>query len=204
MSQSYCQQAKKSTLSYQFLGSKQINVELPGGIEVEVQTLAESFKEVNYDFSFNGQNVDAFSFVVQDTTVPDSGKIYLIEAYWDDWGTIGSYSTGSGILKTYKGAPLLVGKGRQVDGTVHNELPVLCYARGKLAFGRIHQEDRLIVTKDGLEVYRDEGQSLKWYKVSCDDECPPGHHKCPSNKYPGYCCLNCAEIAARINNLANR
>ena len=42
------------------------------------------------------------------------------------------------------------------------------------------------------------------YEVACDDECPPGYCKCPTIKYPGYCCLSCKDVAARINNLAAR
>lgn len=29
------------------------------------------------------------------------------------------------------------------------------------------------------------------YKVSCDDDCPEGSHKCTHKKYPGYCCIPC-------------
>lgn len=41
-------------------------------------------------------------------------------------------------------------------------------------------------------------------QILCGEECPPGHHKCKHNGYPGYCCLPCASIAAKINALANR
>lgn len=42
------------------------------------------------------------------------------------------------------------------------------------------------------------------YKVACGEECPGGHHKCKTNKYPGYCCIPCQQTASRINNLASK
>lgn len=53
-------------------------------------------------------------------------------------------------------------------------------------------------------IYQKDFSASPKYKVNCDDECPPDHCKCPTIKYPGYCCLPCKEIAARINNLAAR
>jgi hypothetical protein len=36
------------------------------------------------------------------------------------------------------------------------------------------------------------------YEVACGQECPDGYMKCPSNQYPGYCCVKCAEIKQGI------
>ncbi|MCC5625111.1 hypothetical protein LC574_29075, partial [Nostoc sp. CHAB 5715] len=41
------------------------------------------------------------------------------------------------------------------------------------------------------------------FKVSCGDECPEGFCKCPIPEYPGYCCLDCASIAASIRAITN-
>lgn len=41
-------------------------------------------------------------------------------------------------------------------------------------------------------------------KVACDEQCPPHHIRCESNNYPGYCCIPCAEIAGKVNNLASK
>jgi hypothetical protein len=38
----------------------------------------------------------------------------------------------------------------------------------------------------------------------CDDDCPPGHHKCKHNGYPGYCCIPCKPTAEKLKNLANK
>ncbi|MEH1809642.1 MAG: hypothetical protein V7L28_30600 [Nostoc sp.] len=42
------------------------------------------------------------------------------------------------------------------------------------------------------------------FTVTCDDDCPEGSHKCIHNKYPGYCCIACAQVANRINNIAKK
>lgn len=42
------------------------------------------------------------------------------------------------------------------------------------------------------------------YKISCDDECPEGSHRCTHNKYPGYCCIPCKETGDRLKNMANK
>ncbi|PHJ62644.1 hypothetical protein [Nostoc linckia] len=42
------------------------------------------------------------------------------------------------------------------------------------------------------------------FEVSCDDDCPTGHHKCKHNKYPGYCCVPCKKVGNRIKNIASK
>lgn len=43
-----------------------------------------------------------------------------------------------------------------------------------------------------------ENQACPTYNISCDDNCPPGHMKCCSSSYPGYCCIPCSEIKGGI------
>lgn len=42
------------------------------------------------------------------------------------------------------------------------------------------------------------------FEVSCDEDCPPGHIRCDSAGYPGYCCIPCAELAQRVNAMTRR
>lgn len=55
----------------------------------------------------------------------------------------------------------------------------------------------LVVDKFGNPLLDDNSLECNWMIV-CDDECPPGTCKCPSDKYPGYCCNDCAATAAKI------
>lgn len=43
-----------------------------------------------------------------------------------------------------------------------------------------------------------------YFTVACGDACPPNHIRCTTTGYPGYCCIPCGSLAARINNLYNR
>lgn len=60
-----------------------------------------------------------------------------------------------------------------------------------------------IFNKDGIKMYEKINDELMTEKVNCNG-CPPGHIKCKSNHYPGYCCVPCKPTADRINNLVSR
>lgn len=59
---------------------------------------------------------------------------------------------------------------------------------------------------NGNRLFQEEKQSNSppKYEVACGDSCPPGHHKCKHDKYPGYCCVSCSDTANKIRNLASR
>jgi hypothetical protein len=41
------------------------------------------------------------------------------------------------------------------------------------------------------------------FTVSCGDDCPEGFCKCEIPEYPGYCCLDCSQIAKNIRDITN-
>lgn len=51
-----------------------------------------------------------------------------------------------------------------------------------------------ITIKDstGATVFSRSGDCPVSFTVSCGDECPEGYCKCPTLKYPGYCCCKCS------------
>ncbi|MCM0588783.1 MAG: hypothetical protein HEQ35_06985 [Gloeotrichia echinulata IR180] len=51
-------------------------------------------------------------------------------------------------------------------------------------------------------IFSDTGKCPVSFTVACGN-CPDGTVECKTNYYPVYCCLPCAETAAKINNLAN-
>ncbi|MDZ8108986.1 MAG: hypothetical protein RM338_25640 [Nostoc sp. DedQUE12a] len=62
----------------------------------------------------------------------------------------------------------------------------------------------LTISNTGGVAHRIRYPNKPVYEVSCDDDCPEGSHKCTHNKYPGYCCVPCKEVANRINNIAQK
>ncbi|BAY78362.1 hypothetical protein NIES25_48360 [Nostoc linckia NIES-25] len=60
-----------------------------------------------------------------------------------------------------------------------------------------------ITDANGKAMYGYYRNKPDWY-VTCDDDCPEGSYKCTHNKYPGYCCVPCKEVANRINNIAKK
>lgn len=60
------------------------------------------------------------------------------------------------------------------------------------------------ITDSKNQVFEDSGKGKVRFQVACGDGCPPGHIKCLTDKYPGYCCVPCKPTANKINNLVNR
>jgi hypothetical protein len=56
------------------------------------------------------------------------------------------------------------------------------------------------VLQSGSVVFSDSGKCPVEYNVGCNG-CPPGFCKCHSDSYPGYCCLDCEAIGARIDHI---
>ncbi|MUL39341.1 hypothetical protein [Gloeocapsopsis dulcis] len=62
---------------------------------------------------------------------------------------------------------------------------------------------RLIVSYENQEIFSDFGEAPGKFSVACEG-CPEGTIRCNAPGYPGYCCIPCKKVAARINNLAAR
>jgi len=200
----YCKDKKRAIVTYKFPEKPQEryisdNPPIDVSVSSEMQDVSAS-----YDFTFDGTvEGRTYSFgCVAPSGVPSNAEIYLTSGSWDDWGTVGSYSTGYGIVKSFSGA-VLVGIGTSVGGTVVNERVTNCYARLVLQF-RWGEGYRLKILKDGATIHQELGKYQPSFNVACDEDCPPGYCKCITTKYPGYCCISCKEIAQKINSLAAR
>ncbi|MEM7712027.1 MAG: hypothetical protein AAF349_00285 [Cyanobacteria bacterium P01_A01_bin.68] len=206
----FCSDKNSATVIYSFNNSEEERffVDEP---DLPIEVVEEKIKkssglESTFDQSFDGSNPGSYVFTIncppeipQDVEI----EIYLISAVWDDYGGIGTYSTGYGIVKTYEGEALLVGTGRYISGTVTNIEPIQCFARITLDW-RYKNACRLKISKDsGKILYEKDGECPLDFEVTCDDDCPSGHIKCKSNKYPGYCCVNCSEFTSKIRSLGS-
>lgn len=206
----YCADKDKATVIYKFNDSEEkryIAEEeyLPLGVKEEKTRLNTGVKSYSEHY-FDGDNPGSYAFTIEapPEVPPDAEvEIYLESAVWDDYGGIGSYSTGYGIVQGYDGEPILVGTGHLIEGTVTNVLPTECYARISLDW-RYKNGCKLVISHEGKVLYEEEGECPLKFEVGCEDECPPGYLKCSSNKYPGYCCIHCKGTANKIRSLGNK
>ena len=58
------------------------------------------------------------------------------------------------------------------------------------------------VLYQGLVIFQDQGDCPINFSVSCGN-CPEGTEEHKTSAYPGYCCMDCASIAAEIRGLTN-
>lgn len=49
-------------------------------------------------------------------------------------------------------------------------------------------------------IFQAEGLAPLNFNVACRD-CPPGQCRCESRNYPGYCCVDCKELAKEVNTI---
>lgn len=55
-----------------------------------------------------------------------------------------------------------------------------------------------IKNSNGGEIYRKESKCPIKHKVRCGDQCADGEIRCKKNSYPGYCCIDCDELARSL------
>jgi hypothetical protein len=188
---SYCTGTSKAIVNYKFPGGNQdvyVNTNPP--IDVSVTALnTTTITSQSYNFTFNGNALNTnYPFTCNaPIAVPNDADIYLISGTWDDYGGVGSYNTGYGIVMDYSGGGVKIGTGQSVSGYVFNVLAVDCYARFTLEW-RYQEAYKLEVLKDGTVIYSDQGQNQPQYTVACDDQCPIGQIRISTIEYPGYKC----------------
>jgi len=62
-------------------------------------------------------------------------------------------------------------------------------------------EKKCVITikdKNGQIIYKKEEDCPIRFKVRCGKECAEGEIRCQSNDYPGYCCIDCDELARAL------
>lgn len=90
-----------------------------------------------------------------------------------------------------------------VDGVLSPGISDVYYAP-TVSISRSLGDWELTITNTEGVVHKIRYSNKPVYQVSCDDDCPEGSHKCKHDKYPGYCCVPCKEVAQRINNIAKK
>lgn len=205
---SYCQSASKATVRYEFPSEKKrIYVAETPPIDVLVEQVSEQGASLTkkYNFTFDGQELTTYSYSCQaPANVPLNAICYITVGIWDDYGTIGSYSSPTvyGQINSFSGNPIQIGQGLLFTGTVTNSIRPNCSVNLTLQWR--WGGWAIKVLKEGKIIFQDTGKEQPFFNVVCDDECPPETTKCFSTNYPGYCCLPCSEIAGEIKAIANQ
>ncbi|MBW4479684.1 MAG: hypothetical protein KME54_23265 [Tolypothrix brevis GSE-NOS-MK-07-07A] len=60
---------------------------------------------------------------------------------------------------------------------------------------------QIIATTEGGVTYKSKKGVKCTFEIACDNDCPPGHMRCETSSYPGYCCIPCAEIKSEITSI---
>lgn len=62
---------------------------------------------------------------------------------------------------------------------------------------------QIVISNNGQTLFQARGDCPINFTVACGDGCPKGQCKCHSDSYPGYCCLDCKTVAAKIGEVVN-
>lgn len=73
-----------------------------------------------------------------------------------------------------------------------------------LRLTRLDMQTRVTVSDLNGRIHQETHPKTANWKVSCDDDCPPGFHKCTHKQYPGYCCVSCKDVGERLKNIASK
>lgn len=186
----YCEEGDKPRIEYKF-NDKDKQIYKPGFAPIEV-VLDKAIKN-NYGEDYNAEGFTIVTETGQEVTIINyrlrptefgSASGYDIQ-YWscghDDWDN------------------------RQPDGSYsvwgRLESPIARIDKTKKCPPPIPPQDCIIkVLYQGQLLFSQRGECPIDYTVICGN-CPPGYKECKTNRYPGYCCTKCSDVASKINNL---
>lgn len=199
----YCSGKARATVSISSIKENVISLHTPVEIDIE-STISNNFKcwkVIGLDY-YN-QRVVFYGCAV-------NAELRSGASYGTHSASSGSPSDPYGVIPIFDNVPWNGNYG--VDGRYHTGATiqqVTTMDESGILGGTCN--DCLVASKYTLtiidttgKIYEKQFDKPPIYKVACDDECPLGHLRCPSNKYPGYCCIPCAAIADQINSIRAR
>ena len=205
----YCTNKNQAVVRWSFGGqTEKLFVANRQQLPIKIDISEIPYYTQNVGFDFDGTVITSYGFTINSPAgFPKDNnfipEIYLLYGKWDDHGTIGNYNTGYGLVLTYSGAPLLIGRGFSVSGSVVNEIATQCYVRFNLGWGLGVPSCKFTISSQSQILLNSFGASPVNFNVSCDDECPAGYLRCETSEYPGYSCIPCSEIQSQIAAMRN-
>lgn len=190
----YCQSKSKAIVYYEF-PSEKIEVYTSDSTPIDISVI-ETSKEFNlvtqpYRFDFDGNVLTSYPYTCQAPKgVPPNASCWLISGTWDDYGTIGDYSSPTvyGQINSFSGEPIRIGSGLTIKGVVTNTIRIYCSVDVTLQWRWGGWKIRILDNANNL--FEDNGSNAPTFKVACGEDCPPGYCKCDCVNYPGYCCYD--------------
>ncbi|BAZ66274.1 hypothetical protein NIES4106_53530 [Fischerella sp. NIES-4106] len=179
----YCNEGDQPKIEYTFNG-KNKQIYEPGIAPIEV--VLDQVRKNNYGEDYNAEGF---------TIISANGAEQAVINYRTRNGNeIQFWSCGSSDWDN-----------RQPDGTypVWYPLisPIVRIDKTRGCPPPIPPQDCIIkVYYQGRLLFSQRGECPIDYDVICGN-CPTGYIECKTNRYPGYCCTKCSDIASKINNL---
>ncbi|WP_017652298.1 hypothetical protein [Fortiea contorta] len=88
------------------------------------------------------------------------------------------------------------------DVPIDNSIPSVEWYQDVWVFSAGYSNSTFSV-QDKDEIYQYEVEVIPNYKVKCDG-CEPGECKASKSRYPGYTCMDCKELEARIKRIGGK
>lgn len=188
---SYCVNATKATVDFK-LGATKDGMVVEKNLPVTIETQTHPPNSYKFRYQFRGCPGDR-----QQVGCWTIGANFSNRYPWE----IGNQpSEGDFFVSIFT----LSGEPVQESGQ-HSQCPVCPIVRirdsgtgavilDNLSSGSWEPFECALTVKDstGAIVFERSGECPIDFTVACGDECPPGYCKCPTLKYPGYCCCKCS------------
>lgn len=186
----YCQEGDKPTIKYKFSGqNEKIHFSEYAPIDVVTKEIpvegTQNYVNDGFGIAFRSGSCSGLTcnFVVQD---------YYIEYPPGDFAKVFIMPCGQ---TTFSNSATSINRGEIVPGQLLIVNPnQKCPAPGK-------KRCSIQVLYNNILVFSDQGDCPVSFSVQCGN-CPPGTEEHKSPAFPGYCCLECENIASQIRQIA--
>ncbi|MEH2454490.1 hypothetical protein [Nostoc sp.] len=194
----YCRIGEKSRVTYNFKGQPSVTYESDiSPIEVTTASTSKNntsnYNSQGYQITFNSPQ-GAYGTI---TAVITDYKIEYV-----DYG-VGHPYTGYYISLIRCGSTTFpprangLPEAKLTDTNISVDNSVKC----PVPAGSTTQVCNIKISSNGNILFQADGDCPVNFTVGCGDECPDGYCKIDCKTYPGYCCLNEAELQSLITQL---
>ena len=193
----YCRIGEKAEVIYSFKGGKSTTYESSNSpIEVTTGTTSQNtslnYNPEGYQITFNSPQAQYGTLTL---IVVDYQITFLNRGVFDS-------DTGYYIKVIPCGETSFPPDNNGIPGTKMSNQNVTINSAIKCPVAsENHQLCNIKILNNGSVIFQAQGDCPVSFTVACGDECPDGYCKIECETYPGYCCINEAEIKSLSNQL---